>query len=332
MNPGTLDSVVYGLFSTHALHLADRHGVLTHLIEGGPASAADTAAALGIDAETLERLLLVLAAVSVVQRDPDGRYRVAEETVPFLDSRDPRYIGGFVDHLVTNTTGQLRRLHDYLQHGKESVDAGLPSPFETIYRDEAATGAFLEAMWQLSFEPSKELAGLAELAGVRRLVDVGGASGAFAVAALSRYPGLNVTVFDLPQVGPHLERTRRTRGLGDRLRFTAGDFFRDPLPPADCVSFGYILSDWDDRFCLELLRKAYQACANGGRVLVMERLFDEDGGPLPTAAMNLSMHVETRGRHRTAAEYTALLEAAGFTGCVTRRSSWDKHLVIGGKP
>ncbi|MFF0436254.1 methyltransferase [Streptomyces sp. NPDC004327] len=332
MAPGTLDNVVYGLFSTHALHLADRHGVLAHLIERGPSSAAETAAALTIDAETLERLLLVLAAVSVVERDADGRYRVAEETAPFLDSRDPRYLGGFVDHLVTNTTGQLTRLHHYLERGKEAVDAALPSPFETIYRDEEATESFLRAMWQLSFEPSKELAGLAGLDGTRRLVDVGGASGAFAVAALDRYPELRVTVFDLPEVGTHLERTRDARGLGDRLGFAAGDFFRDPLPAADCVSFGYILSDWEDDFCLELLRKAHKACASGGRVLIMERLFDEDGGPLPTAAMNLSMHVETRGRHRTAAEYTALLEEAGFTDCVTRRSSWDKHLVIGSRP
>lgn len=326
-----LDRAMFGLFSTHALHLADRHGVFTYLIDEGPASPARIARARGIDPETLERLLLLLASVSVVERDPDGTYRLAPELAPSFDTGSPRYIGGFVSHLVTNTTTQLRKLDDYLAKGKEAVDAAGPSPFETIYRDEESTRDFLEAMWQLSFHPSQELIRLAELSDVRHLVDVGGASGAFAVAALARYPELKATVFDLPQVGPHLERTGREYALGDRLAFAPGDFFEDSLPLADCFAFGYILSDWQDETCVELLRKAHAACADGGRVLIMERLFDDAGGPLPTAAQNLAMHVEVQGRHRTAAEYTALLREAGFHECVVRRSTWDKHLVMGRK-
>ncbi|AEW95029.1 MULTISPECIES: methyltransferase [Streptomycetaceae] len=329
MSSSSLDSAVYGLFTTHALHLADKHGVLAHLIAHGPSDPAAIAAARGIDQETLERLLIVLAAAGLIRRAADGAYAPVAELVPFLDPADPRYLGGFVRHLVENTAGQLGRLDAYLVRGKAAVDAGLPSPFESIYRDEQATADFLEAMWNLSFEPSRELAALAGLEGTGHLVDVGGASGAFAVAALTRYPELRVTVFDLPQVAPHLARTRDAHGLDGRLEFAPGDFFTDELPAADCVSFGYILSDWEDEFCVELLRKAYRALPPGGRVLVMERLFDEDGGPLPTAAMNLSMHVETRGRHRTAAEYAGLLTAAGFTGAATHRSTWDKHLVTG---
>ncbi|MGW2425668.1 methyltransferase [Streptomyces sp. NPDC001709] len=326
-----LDQAMFGLFSTHALHLADRHGVFTHLIQGGPATPAAVATARKLDEETVERLLLFLSSLSVVERGADGTYGVADALAPAFDLRSPRYIGGFLRHLVTNTTTQLRKLDDYLQKGKEAVDAEAPSPFETIYHDEESTRTFLEAMWQLSFHPSLELTRLAELTDVRHLVDVGGASGAFAVAALDRYPDLRATVFDLPQVGSHLERTRQEHGLGDRLTFAPGDFFVDPLPPADCFSFGYIFSDWKDETCLDLLRKAYEASAEGGRVLVMERLFEDDGGPLATAAMNLAMHVEVEGRHRTSAEYSALLREAGFIECVVRRSSWDKHLVMGRK-
>ncbi|GAA2711269.1 MULTISPECIES: methyltransferase [Streptomyces] len=331
MTSSSLDHAVFGVFSTHALHLADKHGVFTHLITEGPATSASIAAARGIDEETLERLLLVLAAVSVVERAPGGTYRVPDGHAALLDPRSPRYLGDFVRHLVTNTTGQLTRLDDYLARGKAVADAGRPAPFDSIYRDEAATGEFLEAMWNLSFEVSKELVRLAGLEDVRTLVDVGGASGAFAVAALRHYPQLAVSVLDLPEVGPFLDRTRQAEGLGERLSFVAGDFFRDPLPAADCLSFGYILSDWEDKTCVELLRKAYDACSPGGRVLLMERLFDDDGGPMATAVMNLSMHVETQGRHRTAAEYTALLQEAGFGDCSVHRSSWDKHLVVGRK-
>ncbi|MGW7057983.1 methyltransferase [Streptomyces sp. NPDC054904] len=331
MTANRLDDALFGLFSTHALHLADKHGVFVQLIEEGPATAGKIAAARQIDAETLERLLLVLASVSVLERDAHGTYRLAADLAPSLDPRSPRYIGDFVRHLITNTAGRLPRLDDYLACGKAAADEGLPTPFDTIYRDEAATGEFLQAMWNLSFGVSEELVRLARLGEARTLVDVGGASGAFAVAALSAYPELNVTVFDLPEVGPFLDRTRQERGLQGRLDFAPGDFFRDPLPPADCLSFGYILSDWDDETCVALLRKAHDACADGGKVLLMERLFEEDGGPLATAVMNLSMHVETQGRHRTAAAYMELLEQAGFGDCTEHRSTWDKHLVVGRK-
>ncbi|TCC37488.1 hypothetical protein E0H75_40845 [Kribbella capetownensis] len=53
---------------------------------------------------------------------------------PYLDPSDDRYIGGFVDHLVNETSDQITRLTAYLDHGKAEVDKGLPSPFETFYR------------------------------------------------------------------------------------------------------------------------------------------------------------------------------------------------------
>jgi SAM-dependent methyltransferase len=332
--PGPLERAVYGLFVTSALDLAARHGVLAHLTEHGPGDAAELAAALGLDEDTLGRLLTVLRAFGVLSADAGGRYTVPAASLPFLDPREARYLGGFLRHLMESTTERLHRLDACLTLGKaaaeEALDEPLDEPFAALYRDAESTGRFLDAMWQLSFDVSTELVELAQLDGARRLVDVGGASGPFAVAALLRHPELRATVFDLPQVEAKLADTRQAYRLGDRLAFTAGDFHRAELPPGDCLAFGYILSDWADETCLDLLRKAYRACAPGGVVLVMDRLFDESGYlPPATAAMNLAMHVEAQGRHRTAAQYLELLRAAGFSGCEVRHSSREKHLVLG---
>ncbi|MCX4749995.1 methyltransferase [Kitasatospora sp. NBC_01287] len=335
--PAPLERAVYGLFVTSALELAIRHGVTARLAEHGAASGPELAAALDLDGETLGRLLTVLRAFGVLTADPHGRYAVPDAALPYLDPREPRYLGGFVRHLMESTTERLPRLDDRLSRTRPGAEAAAPEPldepFAELYRDAAATARFLDAMWQLSFDVSVELVELAGLAGARELVDVGGAGGPFAVAALLRHPALRATVFDLPQVGAKLAEARATHRLGDRLAFAPGDFHREELPPGDCLAFGYILSDWTDETCLALLRKAYRACAPGGAVLVMERLFDEDGYlPPATAAMNLAMHVETQGRHRTAAEYLGLLRAAGFTGCELRRSGREKHLLLGRRP
>ncbi|MFE3873066.1 methyltransferase [Kitasatospora sp. NPDC059146] len=328
MIPPPLENALYGIHATHALRLADRHGVFTHLLRHGPATAPAAAAELGLDAETLERLMLLLKVSGLLADAGGGRYELPAGTADFLAPDGPRYLGGFVEHLVTDAARQLELLDGYLTRGKDAVDADLPDAFARIHRDGASTERFLAAMWQLSHHASDRLAELADLGTVTRLVDVGGANGPFAVAALRRHPALRATVFDLPEVEPFLKAKRSEHGLDDRLDFRAGDFFRDELPPGDCFAFGYVLSDWSDATCLDLLRSAHRACAPGGRVLVMDRLFDEDrDGPLGAAVMNLSMHVETQGRHRSAREYAGLLEAAGFTACEVRRSDGDKHLV-----
>ncbi|WP_033212780.1 methyltransferase [Kitasatospora phosalacinea] len=329
MIPANLERAVYGLYATHALHVADGNGVFDHLVRHGGDTAGKISAALAVDEDTLERLLLVLSSFGILDAD-DGHYSLAADVRPYVDREDPRYLMGFVGHLIGSTTEQFGRLADYLEVGKAEADRDAPAPFDTLYRDDESVGRFLNAMWSLSHHVSHELAALAGLEDSRQLIDVGGASGPFSVAALRAFPRLRSTVFDLPQVGPHLAARAAEHHLEDRLGFEAGDFFRDPLPAGDCFAFGYILSDWDDETCAALLRKAYDACAPGGRILVMERLFDDDrSGPPAAAVMNLSMHFETQGRHRTAAEYLELLRRAGFEQGEVRRSGGDKHLVIG---
>ncbi|MFF9013827.1 methyltransferase [Streptomyces sp. NPDC014870] len=329
MIPANLERAVYGMYATHALRVADRHGVFAHLTRHSGDSAPTIAAALAVDEDTLERLLLVLSSFGVLDAE-GGRYALAAGVRPYVDREDPRCLMGFVDHLVDDTAGQFGRLGGYLRVGKAETDRDRPAPFDSLYRDDESVGRFLDAMWSLSHHVSHELAALADLGDRRQLIDVGGASGPFSVAALRAFPDLRATVFDLPQVGPHLATRATEQKLSDRLDFAAGDFFRDPLPAGDCYAFGYILSDWDDETCVALLRKAHEACLPGGRVLIMERLFDDDrGGPLATSVMNLSMHVETEGRHRSAGEYLELLRRAGFADGTVRRSTGDKHLVIG---
>jgi hypothetical protein len=331
MPPTALQNAVYGVYATTAVHLAYKHGVFTFLTEQ-EAPTDKIAAGLGLDEDTLDRLLVLLDSLGIIERNEHGDYRIPADTVPFLDPASPRSVGGFVSHVMNSTVERLPHLDAYLTAGKTAVDAALPAPFDVMYGTPQLTDEFVTAMWQLTYDVSRELAPMAGLAGAGHLVDVGGASGPFCVAALESAPGLRATVFELPEVGPYVAATVERYRLQGRLGFVAGDFHRDEFPPADVVAFGYILSGWTDDLGLELLRKAYRACTDGGRVLVMDRLFDQDRrGPLPTAVMNLSMHVEAKGRHRTAAEYVALLESAGFTGCEVHRSTQDKHLIVGFK-
>jgi hypothetical protein len=328
--PGPLEQVIYGFPATAVAHLADKHGITGYLIGHGPASAKAIAAQLGLDGDTTDRMLLVLAACGVAEVTERAEFALAAAAQPYLASDSPYYIGGFLRHLATGSSAQLGLLEQYLLHGKKT--GGTPPVFDQMYQSAQAVRAFLAAMWDLTAGISADLVALAGLDGVTRLVDVGGGQGPFTVAALRAHPGLHAVIFDLPQVAELALARASQHDLASRLRFTAGDAFTGELPAGDALCFANVLSDWPDDRCLVLLQKAYQACCGGGRVLIIERLFsDRRDGPLSTASMNLLMHLEMSGRHRSAAEYISLLRAAGFSGCQVRRSAGDRHLVIGHK-
>ena len=77
-------------------------------------------------------------------------------------------------------------------------------------------------------------------------------------------PHLQVTGFDLPEVGPIFEEYVGTTGLNGRLKFAPGSFFTDPLPKADVIMMGHILHDWDLATKRMLIGKAYDALPKGG--------------------------------------------------------------------
>ncbi|XP_065505428.1 acetylserotonin O-methyltransferase isoform X2 [Caloenas nicobarica] len=68
----------------------------------------------------------------------------------------------------------------------------------------------------------------------------------------------------------------------------------------------------------------------GGGVLLVESLLNEDkSGPLETQLYSMNMLVQTEGKERTAAEYSKLLEAAGFGDIQVKRTGKLYDAVLG---
>jgi len=67
-------------------------------------------------------------------------------------------------------------------------------------------------------------------------------------------------------------------------------------------------------------------------VLLVESLLNEDkSGPLETQLYSMNMLVQTEGKERTAAEYSKLLEAAGFGEIQVKRTGKLYDAVLGRK-
>jgi SAM-dependent methyltransferase len=218
-----------------------------------------------------------LVSLGMLERDGD-RYANTPETDLFLDRTKPSYVGGVLEMANARLYPFWGSLTEALRTGQpqNEAKAGGEDPFTALYADPGRLKGFLEAMTGISLGAAMAIANKFPWDRYETFVDVGAGSGRAAGAVALAHGHLTGGGFDLPPVGPIFEEYVDSHGLGDRLRFYAGDFFEDPLPTADVLVMGHILHDWDLEEKKMLLGKAYEALPEGGALIVYEALIDDE--------------------------------------------------------
>lgn len=93
-----------------------------------------------------------------------------------------------------------------------------------------------------------------------------GASGALSYAAVTEFPGMKSTIFDLKpvvDVANHFRPSFEECPYRDNVSFVAGDFFEDDFPHADLYSMTSTLQDWDEEKIDLLLSKTFHSLQSG---------------------------------------------------------------------
>lgn len=288
-----------------------------------------------LDAETLsERLMLhprsardfldALVALGMLERDGD-RYANTTETDLFLDWVKPSYVGGILEMANARLYPFWGSLTEALRTGQPQNEAkgGGEDFFAAIYADPARLKGFLQAMSGLSLGAAIAMANKFPWDRYETFVDVGAAQGGLPVQVAMAQEHLSGGGFDLPPVGPVFEEYVNSHGLGDRLRFYAGDFFTDPLPAADVLVMGHILHDWDLEGKRILLAKAYETLPEGGALIVYDAIIDDERRENVFGLLaSLNMLIETPGGFDyTGADCTSWMRETGF------RETRVEHLV-----
>jgi len=221
-----------------------------------------------------------LVALGFLERDgdgPDGRYRNTPETAAFLDKSSPQYIGGLPAMLNSRLFGFWNFLGDALRTGQPQNEVrthGKPI-FEELYAHDAQLHEFLTAMTGFQAGNFLTLAEKFDWSRYKTVTDAGGALALLSCLVGRRQPHLHFNTFDLPPVASHAQQHIDDAGMTDRVTVVSGDFFVDPLPPADVVTMGNVLHDWDLDHKKELIAKAYAALPEGGALIAVENLIDD---------------------------------------------------------
>jgi hypothetical protein len=163
------------------------------------------------------------------------------------------------------------------------------------------------------------------------LIDIGGAQGCLPVEIALVHANISGGVFDLPPMAPLFDRFVQDHALSQRLRFYAGDFFKDRLPPADVFVLGRVLHNWDLATKMMLLKKAHETLSPGGALIVYERLIDDERRINADALLSsLQMLLASPGGFDfTGADCIGWMRDAGFQHVRAEPLTTDQSMVVG---
>lgn len=279
---------------------------------GEGAKAAEIAKRIKAEPRATEMLLNALVAMGALEKK-DSLFRCTRESARFQAAR-----AGMM-HTV-NLWDTWSTLTACVREGtavrKPGVDA-----LETEW-----TEAFIAAMHANATQQAWETVEAVGAAGVRRMLDVGGGSGAYAIAFAQANPGLQAEVLDLAPVCRIAERHIREAGLSARVRTRTGDLTKDEFGSGyDLILLSAICHMLSEAENLDLVKRCARALTAGGRVVIRDFILEEGRTSPPRAAMfALNMLVGTRrGNCYTEAEYAGWLRAAGFREAVRVRPGGD---------
>jgi SAM-dependent methyltransferase len=324
-----IEQVAFGFMASKVLFGAIEFGVFTELAKG-PLNAEDVRKRFGLHPRSIRDFLDTLVALGMLERSGEV-YSNTTETDFYLDRAKPTYIGNLFEMWGVRGYPFWGSLADGLRTGKPQNEIkGGEDLFSALYLNQKRLRLFLRSMTGHSLPSAMAIAQKFPWQKYKTFADVGTAEGCLAVQVALANPHLVGEGFDLPMVQPIFDEYIASFGLQDRVRFRAGDFFKDPLPGADVLVMGMILHDWSLDEKRALLKKAYDALPNGGSLLIYEHLIDDDRRKnVAGLLMSLTMLIETQGGFDyTGADCCGWMREAGFKQAYVEELTGIESMVV----
>ena len=304
-DPGRLLQLSGSYWQTFTLHAGVKLDIFSQLAKGA-LSAAGLAERLHLDLRGATMILNALAAMQLIEHK-GGSYHAGKAALRFLDRSSPDYIGHMIMH------------HHYLADSwarmHQAVRSGKPVRLRATDENESKREAFLMGMYTIASQQAPQIAALIDLSQKKRLLDLGGGPGTYAIAFCKKNEMLEADVVDLATTRIFAEKTISRHNLTERIRFVAGDYVSGPISGTyDVVWVSHILHAEAPAICEHIIQKAVNALESGGTLLVHDFILDNTmDGPLFPALFALNMLQGTdHGQTYSENQIRGMLRKAGI--------------------
>jgi demethylspheroidene O-methyltransferase len=295
---------------------------LLDILAEGPMELRDLAVRTGLSVSAVSRLVRAAASLGLVAERRGGRIGLAMKGAALRGN--PGALAMIEHHAllyadlvdpVALLRGQNRetQLSQYWPYASASAAAALGSGDITAYTSLMSVSQTLIAEDIISAYPFTRH---------KKLLDVGGGDGSFLAAVGKHAPHLQRQLFDLPAVAAQAEARFSADAMSSvetgaevgRVEVIGGDFTTDELPDgADVVSLVRIILDHNDDGALKILSAIRRILPPDGVLMIAEPMRELAGvEPVSDAYFGFYLLAMGRGETRSPAQFTKLLEAAGF--------------------
>jgi SAM-dependent methyltransferase len=305
MNPNTIREFAASFQKSRILLSGFELDIFTNINETGSASN-QIAYNLRLDEHACERLMNALVSLGFLTKQNNLFFNTADSFI-FLSKKSPEYIGGLMhtSHLW-NTWSHLTQV---VKTGKSAHSTDINE------RGEEWLFPFINAMHDRATKQAPQQLANIDLSGIQSVLDIGGGSGAYSMEFVTMKPGIEATVFDLPNVVPITQQFIDKKGFTNRIKTHAGDYTTDDLPKGfDLVFLSAIIHSNPLAVNRDLIRKCFDALNKNGKIIIQDWIMNNDRTqPASGAVFAINMLVGTEaGDCFTEQEVTEMLNGAGF--------------------
>jgi len=319
--PDDLYEMTRGFMPSRLLLTALELDVFTAIGKGS--SAGDLAQKIGADSRATEMLLNALVGLGLLEKK-DGKFFTTAKSARFFAAGSPDNARDGLLH-IANLWHRWSTLTDAVRAGTSVA---------TRTRDHDGVKAFIAAMDRNARERAGAVVKAVAANGVKRMLDLGGGSGAYSIAFARAVPELKSEILDLGEVVELAQGNVRKAGLADRITTRVGDMTRDPLGKNyDLILASQICHMFSEDENRSLFRRVFAALAPGARFVAQDFILDPSKtAPRAAALFSLNMLVGTEaGSSYSEPEYANWMREAGFTDVRRVRLPGPSGLMIGVK-
>ena len=190
--------VVFSVYGAPAVLLAHKLKLFPFLAEK-PRSFAEICGHLGLAARPIETILAANAARGFVKLK-SGRYTLTPLSEDYLLEGSPTYFGSYFDLIINNySVCSIESLEKAVRTDSPQVYGGAEL-FKSHEEQANLARSFTRAMHSISMAPALAWPSAIDFSKCKMMLDVAGGSGAHCIGAVTRWPKLRATVFDIAPV------------------------------------------------------------------------------------------------------------------------------------
>jgi len=260
--PTPLIETQLALVSARAIMAATELGVFSCLGER-PCGCLEIAKRCQLDPRATEALLGALVSGDYLRYRRE-RFELTSKSRKWLAQQETWSLFDYMPH-VRDVWEMLSGLEGFLRTGAAlDIHAG---------QSDGEWSRYQRAMRSLAVLSAAEVTGrLSVPAGARRMLDIGGAHGFYAVALCRKHPSLVATILDLPEAIGQAAPILAAEGMGERIRHQAGDALADDLgeDAYDLILISNLVHHFSGRQNRDLVARAARALVPGGMLVIQD--------------------------------------------------------------